>query len=409
MKINIDPKKIEEILSRGVEKIIDKDCLRKKLLSGEKLRIKHGLDPTGPKIHLGRAVQFLKLKEFQDLGHRIILIIGDFTAQIGDASDKTAMRQPLSKEEVKENSKSYLSQIGKILNLKKTEIYYNSRWLNQMTINTLISLAMKFTAQQMIQRRNFKERWENKKPIGLHELLYPIFQGYDSVAVRADIEIGGSDQLFNLKTGRIIQEFFGQAPQNIIALKMLLGTDNKKMSTSCGNVINITDEPFQMYSKIMSMNDEIMPDYLEHYTRIPLKELEIIKKDLKNKKGYPVKCLLSNKVNPKEIKSKLAKEITALFYDKKTASVASEEFERIFKEKKLPSEIPEILIKEKNLNILEFLVKTNLVSSKGMAKRLILQKGIKINNEIQNDWKKDISIKKGLIVQAGKRKFVKII
>ena len=397
MKINTSSKKIEKILTRGVEEIIEKESLIKKLKSGKSLRIKHGIDPTGPKIHLGRATQFWKLKTLQELEHKIVLIIGDFTAQIGDASDKQAIRQILSEKEVKENMKDYVKQIGKILDMKKVELHYNGKWLNKLTARDLLNLEMKFTAQQMIHRRNFKERWEQGKAIGIHELNYPILQGYDSVMVKADIETGGSDQLFNLKTGREIQQIFNQKPQDIITTKMLNGLDGRKMSTSWGNVINITDEPNQMYGKIMSMKDELMPEYFELATQISLTETEKIKKELKSKN-----------FNPRDAKAKLAYEIVALYHGKPAAQKAEKEFNRIFKEKELPSEMPSIKITDKNINILDLLVKTKLASSKAEAKRLIEQKGVKIDDEIQEDWRKNILIKSVMIIQVGKRKFVKI-
>lgn len=398
MKVNTNPKKIKEVLTRGVGEIIQKNNLVKKLKSGQKLRIKHGIDPTGPKIHLGRAVQLLKLKEMQELGHQIVLIIGDFTAQIGDASDKQAMRRPLSKKEVKENMKNYLKQISKILDINKIELHYNSEWLEKLSVKDLLSLAMKFTAQKMIQRRNFKERWKKGKPIGLHELDYPLFQGYDSVAIRADVEIGGSDQLFNLKVGREIQRIFNQKPQDIMTLKMLFGLDGRKMSTSWGNVINIVDKPKEQFGKIMSMKDELILDYFELCTKIPLKEVKEMEEKLKLKK-----------INPRDLKIKLAREIVSIYHGKRAAQIAEKEFERIFKEKKLPTIIPRIKIREKVLNILDLLTKTKLAPSKSEAKRLILQKGVKIDGKVQNDWQKSVRIKKGLIVQVGKRKFVKII
>ncbi|HOK00828.1 MAG TPA: tyrosine--tRNA ligase [Candidatus Pacearchaeota archaeon] len=397
MKINTDDKKIKELISKGVEEIIEKKSLVQKLKSGKKLRVKLGIDPTGPKIHIGRALQFQKLKQFQELGHQIILIIGDFTAQIGDASDKQAMRKPLSEKEIKENMKSYKEQIGKIINLEKTEIHYNSEWFNKMKLKEIISLAMNFTAQQMIQRKNFKERWDSNKPIGLHELLYPLLQGYDSVMVKADIEIGGSDQLFNLKTGREIQKIFNQPQQDIITLKMLYGTDGRKMSTSWGNIITIIDKPFDIFGKIMSMKDELIPHYLELCTDIPLKEIKKIEKDLSSKK-----------VNPKEIKIKLAKEIIKNYYNKKEADEAEKEFNKIFVKKEIPTKTKEIKINEKNIPFLDLLVKTGLASSKSEAKRLILQNAVKIDNKVLNDWKKNIEIKKGMIIQVGKRKFIKI-
>ncbi len=397
MTVKTNPKKIEELLKKRVESVIDKNNLLKKLRSRKKLRVKLGIDPTGPRIHLGRAIQFWKLKEFQELGHIVLLIIGDFTAQIGDASDKATMRRTLTEKEIKENMKNYKKQIGKILNLKKTKIYYNSQWLKKIQAKKLIQLTMHFTAQQMIQRRNFKERWEKRRPIGLHELLYPIFQGYDSVMVKSDLEIGGSDQLFNLKTGREIQKIFGLIPQDIMTLKMLRGLDGKKMSTSQGNIINITDKPSEMFGKLMTLKDDLIPEYFELCTFVSSRQLEKIKKDLKNKK-----------VNPRDMKVLLAKEIISLYYGKKTAEKAEKEFNKIFREKKMPSVIPEIEIKEKRINILDLLFKTGLVSSKSEAKRLILQKGVRLNGVLKDNWKEVVLVKKGIIIKVGKRRFVKI-
>ena len=343
VKINTDPKKTKEILERGIEQVIDKKNLLKKLKSGKKLRIKLGIDPTGPKIHLGRAIQLWKLRNFQDLGHQIVFIIGDFTGQIGDASDKQAMRKPLTEEEIKENLRTYKKQIGKILDLKKVEFHRNSEWLSKLKIKDFLSLAMSFTAQQMIQRRNFRERWEQNKPIGLHELSYPLLQGYDSVMIKADVEIGGFDQLFNLKMGREMQRIFGQPPQDIMTSQMLYGLDGRKMSTSWGNVINITDNPRNMYGKIMSMKDELIEDYLKLTTRFPLKKIEKIKKDLKEEK-----------LNPKEAKSILAKEIIKMYHSKKAGETAEKEFNRVFREKKLPLKIPVFKSSKKSLPILDF-------------------------------------------------------
>jgi len=398
MPVETNHKKIEEVLTRGVEEIIDREHFKKRLLSGRILRIKHGIDPTGPQIHIGRATQLWKLKDFQELGHKIILIIGDFTAQIGDASDKQAMRRPLTAKEVKENMKDYIKQIGKILDIKKVEFHYNSEWLNKLTIKKLLNLAMNFTAQQTIQRRNFKERWERGKPIGLHELVYPLLQGYDSVAVKADVELGGFDQLFNLKIGRDVQKIFGQEPQDIITLKMLFGLDGRKMSTSCGNVINITDKPEEQFGKIMSMKDELILDYFELCTRNPSEEIKKMGKELKK-----------NQINPRDLKLKLAREIVRLYHGKKAAKRAEKEFRRVFKGKELPSRIPNISIKVKKLNILNLLVETKLTSSKSEAKRLILQKAVKINGVLKENWQEILEIKKGIVIQVGKRRFVKVI
>ncbi len=402
MKINTDLKKIEEILSRGVEDIIDKKELKQELLSGRCLNIKFGIDPTGPMIHLGRATLLLKLKDLQDLGHKIILIIGDFTAQIGDASDKDSLRTPKTKQEIKKNMENYLPQIGKILDLKKTEVCYNEKWLSALELSTLISLSMNFTAQQMIQRRNFKERWEAQKPIGLHEMFYPILQGYDSVAVKADVELGGFDQLFNLKTGREVQKFFKMKPQNLMTLKMIYGLDGRKMSTSWGNVINILDKPNLMFDKVMSLRDDLILSYFECCTRVPVSEIKKIQKDLSSKK-----------INPKEIKKKLALEIVSIFHSQKEAEQAEKEFEKVFENKELPTEIKEVSIKEKELNLLDLLVKLEMFTSKAEARRVVEQGGIKFifddKTEIKLDWKEIIKTRKGTIIQAGKRNFCKII
>jgi len=394
--------KIKEILTRGVEQVVDQEHLEERLLSGEVFNVKHGVDPTGPRIHLGRAAQLLKLRDFQEMGHKITLIIGDFTAQIGDASDKTAMRQPISEEKIKENMVDYLPQIGRILDLEKTKIYYNSEWLSRLTVKNLFLIAQNFTAQQMIQRRNFKERWEQEKPIGFHELLYPMFQGYDSVAIRSDLEVGGYDQLFNLQTGRTVQKFFGQKPQDIMALKMICGLDGRKMSTSWGNVINMADDARQMYGLVMSMRDETMFDYFELCTRVSMERISDLKK------GYE-----SGKINPRDIKKELAREIVSVFHGKEEAVSAEKEFENIFKEKGLPSDISQTEIEEGELGILDLLLALKLASSKSDAKRLVSQKGVRMgfgegDLEVKDDWQEKIKAEEGLIVQVGKRKFAKV-
>ncbi len=394
---NRNAKEIKDLLERNVEQIIEKKSLLKKLSSGKKLRIKHGIDPTGPKIHIGRAIQLWKLKQFQDLGHKIVLIVGNFTAQIGDASDKNSMRKPLSEGEIKENMKNYKKQIGKILDIDKIELRYNAEWLEKLSAKELIKISMSFTAQQLIQRRNFKERWENNKPIGFHELNYPLLQGYDSVAVKADLEIGGTDQLFNLMAGRQIQEIYNQRPQDIMTLKMLNGLDGRKMSTSWGNIITILDPPEEMYGKIMSMKDYLIPEYFELCTFIPMKEVEEIKNILKR-----------GKINPRDLKKKLAKEIVTMYHGSKNAEMAEKEFEKVFKEKKLPSNIPLFKIKKSKIPVLDLLIKLNLVSSKSHGRRLIEQGGIKIDGKKVENWQEIILPQKGMVVQAGKKNFAKI-
>jgi len=387
--------KIKELMTRGVEEIFERDSLENKLKSGRQLRIKHGIDPTGPKIHIGRAFQFWKLKDFQDLGHKIVLIIGDFTARIGDASDKDAMRKPLSEKEIKANMKDYIKQISKILDMRKVEVRYNSEWFKKMRVMDFVFLQMIFTAQQTIQRRNFKERWDSSKPIGLHELDYPVFQGYDSVAVKADVETGGSDQLFNLQCGREIQKNFKQSPQDIVTFKMLNGLDGRKMSTSWGNIITIIDEPKDMFGKVMSMSDDLIPEYLELATRLSDGEIEEIKK-------MP---------NPRDQKAMMAKEIVKMYHGQKQAENAEQEFDKVFRNKELPTDIPVFPADKNNYFILDLLFDAKLSSSKNEAKRLVEGGGVEIQigekKEKISDWKKEIILEDGMIIKVG-RKFVKI-
>ncbi len=387
----------DDFLKRGVETIIEKPSLIRQLKSGAKLRVKHGIDPTGENIHLGRAVVLRKLKQFQELGHKIVLIIGDFTAEIGDPSDKLEKRPFLTEEQVKKNLKSYLPQIGTIIDLKKAEVRYNSEWLKKLNFREISRLAEIFTVAQMIERKNFKERWERREEISLREFLYPLMQGYDSVAVRADVELGGSDQLFNLLAGRKIQEYYGQAKQNIMTTKMLLGLDGRKMSTSWGNVINITENPSEMYGKIMSMKDELIPDYLELCTDTPPEEIDTMQKRI-----------LRGVLNPRDAKAKLAGEIVAIYQGKTEALKAAAGFKRVFQEHKLPTSMRRVVIKTREVPILDLLVKTKLVSSKSEAKRLILQKGVEIDGENETDWRKVIETKEGMVIQVGRRRFVKI-
>jgi len=319
MKKNITQPQIKEILEKGVEQIIDKKSLIKKLISGKKLRIKLGIDPTLPVLHLGNTIPLWKLRRFQDAGHQIVVIIGDFTARIGDPSDKTAMRQPLTRAQVEENMKDYKKQIGKILNVKKTKFVYNNTWLSKLSFWEILSLADCFTVGQMLERENFNKRYKENKLIGLHEFLYPLMQGYDSVAVQADVEIGGTDQTFNLLAGRVIQKKYGQKPQDIITLTLIEGTDGRKMSKSFGNIIAITDKPVDIFKKIMTMDDQLVIKYFHLCTPLLIKEINEIKKD---------------NPNPYWAKSKLAEEIVSLYYGKEKAKTTREEFNKDFRKSK---------------------------------------------------------------------------
>ncbi len=416
MNINTDSKKIKEILTRGVEEAIDKESLEKKLKSGKRLTIKFGADPTAPDLHLGHSVCLGKLKEFQNLGHKVVFIIGDFTAKIGDPSGRTKVRPSLSEKEIQKNTRTYFEQVGKILNIKKTEIVRNSEWLSKMSFTELFRLTHFFTVNQILEGNIFKRRWEAHKPIWMHEFLYPILQAYDSVMIKADVEIGGTDQLFNMMAGRILQPYFKQNSQDIITLKLLLGLDGKqKMSKSLGNYIGITEKPESQYGKIMSISDSLLLHYFELCAGFSLEELEEVKKDFKNPK-----------INPRDLKAKLAREIATIYWGREEARRAEGEFNRVFKEKEIPKDVKISRIKDKNLNILDLLMKLKLASSRSVARTLAEQGAVKIilnisarggfafgekNKKLKRtikDWREEIKIEKGMVVQVGKRKFTRI-
>lgn len=393
VKINTEAKKIDRILNRGVEEVIVREDLRKALASGRQLRVKLGFDPTGSNIHIGRAVILRKLREFQNLGHKIIFLVGDFTALIGDPSDKLDKRPMLSKKQIKENIKNYKKQVGKIVDLTKAEFVFNSKWLGKLRFDEIAELAETFTVQQMLARRNFKDRYDRGNEISIREFLYPLLQGYDSVQLKADVEIGGFDQLFNLKAGRDIQKQYGQREQNIMNLQMLEGTDGRKMSTSWGNVINIIDKPEEMFGKVMSIRDELIGKYFLLCTDEEEKNIEKMEKDMK-----------SGELNPKEAKLKLAEEITTIYHGDKKALEAKEDWIKTFSEGNVPEKLEEIKIKAGE-NLLELVVRLQKISN-SEARRLIEQGGIKINEEKEKDFNK--KIKAGEIIKIGKKKFIRI-
>lgn len=393
-KVITDEKKIDELLARGVEDIIVKEDIKKVLMSGKHLRIKFGIDPTGAKIHIGRAVPIRKLREFQKLGHQIVLIIGDFTAQIGDASDKTEKRPMLTRAEIDENLKDYKSQISKILDVSKTEFVYNNDWLSKLTFGELVNLAEHFSVQQMLARRNFKDRYEKGVEISLREFLYPIMQGYDSVAVKSDIEIGGFDQLFNLKAGRDVQEHYGMEKQNIITLSMLEGTDGRKMSTSWGNIITIVDEPFDMFGKIMAIRDELIVKYFLLCTDLSLEDIQNIEIEIKNG------------TNPRDIKMRLGLEIVSLYHTEKDANLAKNSWIETFQKKGVPDNLEEILVKE-GTEMVEVLISNKIISSKTEWRRLVTEKAVSDNEgNLVEDTKEKV---RNVTLKIGKKRFAKIV
>ena len=401
MKINTNPQKIQEILSRGVENIYpSREALEKILLSGKKLRIYNGIDPTG-KLHLGHAVVLRKLRQFQDLGHEIIVLIGDFTARIGDPTDKLSARKQLTKKQVEVNARGYEKLIGKILDLNKKPIVrflHNEKWTNKLKPEDMLELASYFTVSRLLERDMFQERIKQGKEIYVNEFLYPIFQAYDSVTMDVDMEIGGNDQTFNMLAGRTLIKRIKSKEKFVLTTKLLVDPTGKKMGKTEENAIMLDDKPTETFGKIMSWPDELMEIGFEVLTDVSIKEIENIRRQLKEKI-----------VNPRDIKAKLAREIVSLCHGKNMAQKAEQEFNKVFKEKKNPSVIPKIHIAGKSMPILELLVKTKLTPSKSEAKRLVEQKGVKIDGEIQNDWRKNIPIKIGIIIQVGKRKFAEII
>ena len=402
MKTTSSPKKIERVLTRGIKTIYPSHkSLERALRTGKRLRIYNGIDPSNPNIHLGNVISLRKMRHFQKLGHKTILLIGDFTGRIGDPSDKRAMRTQLPHQQVLKNAKTYKDQAAKILDFEsKTnpcEIKFNSEWLDKLTNKEVVELSSCFTVQRLIERDLFQRRLKEKKPIGLHEFLYPLYQAYDSVAMDIDMEIGGEDQTFNMLAGRDLVKIYRNKEKFVLTVPLLEGTDGKKMSKSWGNVINITDSAGNIFGKVMSLSDGLIIKYFVLCTDISLEEINSLEKDLR-----------SSKVNPKDAKAKLAEEIVSIYYGKKEAKAARKEFERVFKEKKLPKTITEFKVKEKELNILDLLVKTKLASSKSEAKRLVLQKGVKVDGKNEDDWRKIIKIKKGQVLRVGKRKFIRL-
>lgn len=392
MKINTSLQKIKEVLTRGVENIYpDRKALERALKSGKKLRIYNGIDPTG-KLHLGHMVVLKKMRQLQDLGHEIIVLIGDFTATIGDPTDKTAVRKPLTREQILKNAKDYKKQIGKILDLKKSNVkfLYNKEWTNKLKSSDLLNLASYFTVARLLERDMFQKRIREGREIHLHEFLYPIFQAYDSVAMNVDLEVGGNDQTFNMLAGRDLVKKIKNKEKFVLTTKLLTDSSGKKMGKTEGNLISLDASCGEIYGKIMSWPDSLNKIGFEILTDVSLNE---------------AKKILNN---PREAKARLAREIVTTCHNKEEANSAEKEFNRVFKKKELPTKIPEIKIKEQNLNILDLLVKAMLALSKAEARRLVLQKGIKINGETQDDWRKNVTIKNGLVVQAGKRKFAKI-
>lgn len=393
--INTDESKIKELLERGVEEIINKEDLKKKLLSGKKLRVKLGIDPTSPNLHLGRSIPLLKLKDFQDLGHTAVFIVGDFTGVIGDTSDKDSERPMLTSETIKNNLKKYKEQVGKIINLKKSEFHLNSSWLKKLTFTEIGELADVFSVNSFIQRDNIRKRLTLGKRVSLREVLYPIMQGYDSVSVSSDVEIGGMDQKFNLLAGRDLQKKFNQEQQNIVMGPIVEGTDGRKMSSSFGNTINFNDSPSDMFGKVMSVRDDLVIKYFVLFTRISLTGIEEYKKQFLK--------------DPKGVKKKLAWEIVNIYHGGEEANNAEASWEKTFSKKEIPEDVKTIKVKLK-IPLIDILVNQGFVSSKTEFRRLIKEGAIKFKGKIEE--KKIIDpnslIEESGALKVGKKRFLKI-
>ena len=388
-------------LKRGTIEIFNESELAEKLIetakAGKQLRIKLGLDPTSPDIHLGHTVVLRKMRQFQDLGHKAVLIIGDYTARIGDPSGQNSIRPMLTAEQIEQNAQTYFAQAGKILDTSenKLEVRYNSKWLGKMSLMDIIQLTAKKTVAQMLQRDSFKKRLQAEEDVYMHEFLYPFMQAYDSVIVESDVELGGTDQTFNNLVGRDIQRAYGKSPQVVITMPILVGLDGKeKMSKSKNNYIGVTDEPNEMFGKVMSISDDMMDNYFTLLTDLPTEKI--------------AELVNPEKAHPKQTKVLLGKTIISQFYGDSAAKAAEAQFEKVFAQKQLPDEIPEVELSAEPIMASKLLVHCKLVSSGGEAKRMIKQSAVSIDSRKIADPNEEITPKDGMVIQVGKRRFARV-
>ena len=394
------------MITRGTFDIVPKAGLKAKLLDsakcGKPLQVKLGLDPTAPDIHLGFAVVLRKLRQFQDLGHEVVIIIGDYTALIGDPSGRSTTRPMLSSEEIAANGKTYVTQLAKVLDPEKTIVRFNSEWLGKLSFAELVNLASKMTVAQVMQREDFANRFSLGQPIGLHELLYPLAQAYDSVAIHADIEMGGQDQTFNNLAGRALQKELGQEPQVVLLMPLLVGLDGvKKMSKSLGNYVGISEAPTTMFGKLMSISDSLMPTYFELCTDVPMEEVRVLTD--------------GSLTHPREAKKRLGREIITLYHGAEAAQSADDEFERVHKEHQVPEEMPEITVPlelctaDGQVRVTALLVAAGLAPSAGEAKRLIQQGGVSVDGLKLTDPAGMLEIQTGQVIKVGKNRFARLL
>lgn len=391
------------ILSGGAVEIIPKeglvDKLARSIQSGQPLKVKLGLDPTAPDLHLGHTVVVNKLKQFQDLGHVVQLVIGDFTGRIGDPTGRSEARQQLTEEAVQANARTYVEQYGKILDIERTELHFNSHWLAPLRFADVVRLAATYTLARMLEREDFTHRWQNNLPISLHEFFYPLMQGYDSVALQTDIEIGGTDQTFNLLVGRHLQRAYGQPEQVVMTFPLLEGLDGvQKMSKSLGNYVGISEPAEEMYGKVMSISDQLMLRYYQLVTDIAPPELQQLRQGLAD-----------GSVHPLEAKMRLAGQLVARYHGEEAALLAAEHFRTVFQQRELPEDMPTVVWKAgSQVAIIDLLSLTNLVGSKSEARRMVEQGAVRVDQHKVQDVHQSINVKNGTVVQVGRRKFAKL-
>ncbi|MBI5412302.1 tyrosine--tRNA ligase [Candidatus Peregrinibacteria bacterium] len=387
---------INELLTRGVEQLMPQELAHARIASGKKLRVYFGIDPTGSQLHLGHTIPLRKLRDFAEHGHHVIFLIGSYTAMIGDPTGRDATRQPLTREQVEENFKTYKKQAAKVLDFNKVKIVYNHEWLEKLRLDEVMKLGSYFTVQQMLQRDMFQKRLKAEEPLSPNEFLYPLMQGYDSVMLEVDCEIGGNDQLFNMMAGRTLLRALKNKEKFVLTTPLIEGTDGRKMSKTYNNTINLTDAPGDMFGKIMSMADNVIIKYFILCTDVSLKEIDAI--DAHMKSGG----------NPRDAKVRLARELVTMYHSKPEADAAEREFIEIFQKKGLPDEIPEFKLNG-DRELTDLLLLCKLAETKSEGRRLIEQGGVKIDNSKATDPKAIIRLKAGMVIQAGKRKWARVV
>ncbi len=389
---------VERLLTRGTVDVVVRERLRERLLGDRPLRVKLGVDPTRPDIHLGHYVCFRKLREFQALGHQVVVIIGDWTARIGDPSGRSAQRPMLTAEEVEANAKTYLDQFFKVVDVSRAEIVWQSTWFGTFTLEDVIRLASKYTVAKLLTREDFAKRYEQGSPISITELLYPLLQAYDSVAIQADVEIGGTDQLFNLLVGRDIMREYGLEPQDVLTVPLLVGTDGTlKMSKSYGNYIAVNEPPEEMFGKIMSIPDHVLGDYLRLLTDLPDEEIDA-----------QLAGMANGTINPRDVKERLAVLIVSDLHSPEAAERAREYFHRVHRLRELPEQMPEIAVPQRS-RIIELIVRAGFARSNNEARRLVTQGGVRLDGRRVDDPEEVVELDEPIVLQVGKRRFARLV